>query len=91
MFKKIKKWFEKKWLIFLEARQEIQELRTDRDFWKKECMILINNDTILNQNIAKLELINIENFFVHEASSSSIERKRSSIYLENSAVSRRNS
>jgi len=61
---------EKKWLIFLEARQEIQELREDRDFWKKECMLLINNDPTLNQSVSKLELINIENFFAHKSSSS---------------------
>ena len=91
MFKKIKNWFERKWLIFLEARQEIRELRADRDFWKKECMILINNDAILSQNISKLELINIENFFVQKSFSSSKKRKRTSVDLKNSAISGRNS
>lgn len=79
MFKKIKNWLEKQWIIFLEARQEIQNLKEERDFWEKECQIILDKYSIFNITSFKMELINIENFIAKKSSKPSPARKIRSI------------
>ena len=75
MFKKIKNWLEKQWIVFLEARQEIQNLKEERDFWEKECQIILDKYSIFNITSFKMELINIKNFIEKKSSKPSPARK----------------
>jgi len=79
MFAKFKIWLRKEWIVFLEARQEIQNLKEERDFWEKECQIILDKYSIFNITSFKMELINIENFIAKKSSKSSPARKIRSI------------
>ena len=79
MFKKIKNWLEKQWIVFLKAQQEIQDLKEERDFWERECRIILDKYSMLNITSFKMELINIENFIAKKASKPSPKRKIGSI------------
>lgn len=79
MFKKFKNWLKQQWIVFLEARQEIQDLKEERDFWEKECRIILDKYSMLNITSFKMELINIENFIGKKSSKSCPDRKISSI------------
>ena len=79
MFKKIKKWVEEQWVTFLMAQQEIKDLKEERDFWEKECRIILDKYSILNITSFKMELINIESFIGKKSSKSCPVRKVSSI------------
>jgi len=79
MFKKFKKWLKEQWISFLQARQEIEDLKEERDFWEKECRIILDKYSMLNITSFKMELINIENFLGKKASKSCPKGKISSI------------
>ena len=72
MFKKIKKWINKQLLIFLERKIQIQQLKEERDFWKKEAHNLINNYRYSSD--INLELANIQSFLNKEANNSFVKR-----------------
>lgn len=73
MFRKMKKWLNNQLLIFLEARIEIEQLREERDFWKKEANLWISKYS--GVDTMDLELLNIKNFLIKETNHSFVNRK----------------
>jgi len=72
MFRKLTSWINKQLLIFLEARIEIQQLKEERNFWKKEAYNLINH--YQDSGDINLELFNIQSFLDKNAKKSFIKR-----------------
>lgn len=72
MFKKLQKWINKQLLIFLERKIQIQQLKEERDFWKKEAHNLINN--YRDSSDINLELVNIQSFLNKETNDSFVKR-----------------
>ncbi len=84
MFKKTKKWINQNLLIFLERKIEIEQLKEDRDFWRKESYILINKYVHLGD--IDLELLNIKSFLTKQSKKSLMEGKTTFINSEQHVI-----